>query len=111
MKTTKNQLKKALSLSFGIAIMVGSTIGVGILRTPSLVAGLLDNSWLIIACWLIGGTYILIGAGTFIELATMLPKAGGAFNYVERAFGKKKGLSRVGLTIFQMPLHQHFFAL
>ena len=86
-----NHLKKALGVGFGIAILVGSTIGVGILRTPGAIAGMLDNYWLIIACWLLGGVYILIGVGTYAELATMLPKAGGSYNYVKRAFGNYAG--------------------
>ncbi len=89
--TKKNHLKKALGVGFGIAILVGSTIGVGILRTPGAIAGLLDNYWLIIACWLLGGVYILIGCGTYAELATMLPKAGGSYNYIKRAFGNYAG--------------------
>lgn len=86
-----NQLKKALGFSFGIAILVGSTIGVGILRTPGAIAGMLDNYWLIIGCWILGGIYVLIGAGSYAELATMLPKAGGSYNYVKRAFGDYAG--------------------
>lgn len=86
-----NHLKKALGISFGIAILVGSSIGVGILRTPGTIAGVLDNYWLIIACWLVGGVYVLIGAGTYAELATMLPKAGGSYNYIKRAFGNYAG--------------------
>ncbi len=86
-----NQLKKILGVSFGIAILIGGTIGVGILRTPGTIAGMLNNYWLIIACWLLGGIYVLIGAGTYAELATMLPKAGGSYNYVKRAFGNYAG--------------------
>ena len=86
-----NQLKKSLGIGFGIAILIGGTIGVGILRTPGAIAGMLDNYWLIIACWIIGGLYVLIGAGSYAELATMLPKAGGAYNYVKRAFGDYGG--------------------
>ena len=86
-----NHLKRALGVGFGIAILVGSTIGVGILRTPGAIAGMLDNYWLIIACWIAGGIYILIGAGSYAELATMLPKAGGSYNYVKRAFGNYAG--------------------
>ena len=89
--TNNNQLKKALGFSFGIAILIGGTIGVGILRTPGAIAGMLDNYWLIIACWIIGGLYVLIGAGSYAELATMLPKAGGSYNYVKRAFGAYAG--------------------
>jgi APA family basic amino acid/polyamine antiporter len=86
-----NQLKKTLGVGFGIAILIGGTIGVGILRTPGAIAGMLDNYWLIIACWLLGGLYVLIGAGSYAELATMLPKAGGSYNYVKRAFGDYGG--------------------
>lgn len=86
-----NKLQKALGLSFGIAILIGSTIGVGILRTPGAIAGLLDNYWLIISCWILGGIYVLIGVGSYAELATMLPKAGGSYNYVMRAFGSYAG--------------------
>lgn len=87
----KNQLKKSLGLSFNIAVLIGGTIGVGILRTPGTIAGMLDNYWLIIASWLIGGIYVLIGANSYAELATMLPKAGGSYNYIKRAFGNYAG--------------------
>jgi len=87
----KNQLKKSLGLSFNIAVLIGGTIGVGILRTPGTIAEMLDNYWLIIASWLIGGFYILIGANSYAELATMLPKAGGSYNYIKRAFGDYAG--------------------
>src|SRR5688572_6864467 len=91
MSQPKNELKKVLGAGFGIAVMVGGTIGVGILRTPGTIAGMLDNYWLILACWLIGGIYVLLGAGPFAEMATMLPKAGGPYNYVKRAFGDYSG--------------------
>jgi APA family basic amino acid/polyamine antiporter len=87
----KNQLKKSLGLSFNIAVLIGGTIGVGILRTPGTIAGMLDNYWLIIASWLISGIYVLIGANSYAELATMLPKAGGSYNYIKRAFGNYAG--------------------
>ncbi len=89
--STANHLQKVLGQSFGIAILVGSTIGVGILRTTGSIASLLDSYWLIIACWLVGGVYVLLGVGTFAELATMLPKAGGSYNYIKLAFGRYLG--------------------
>lgn len=92
MKNSRNnQLIKSLGLGFGIAILIGGTIGVGILRTPGAIAGMLDNYWLIITCWFFGGLYILIGANSYAELATMLPKAGGSYNYIKRAFGDYAG--------------------
>lgn len=88
---TKNQLKKSLGLSFNIAVLIGGTIGVGILRTPGTIAEMLNNYWFILASWLFGGLYVLLGANSYAELATMLPKAGGSYNYIKRAFGEYAG--------------------
>ena len=87
----QNQLKKTLGLSFNIAVLIGGTIGVGILRTPGSIAGLLDNYWLILFSWIFGGLYVLLGANSYSELATMLPKAGGSYNYIKRALGDYAG--------------------
>lgn len=87
----QNQLKKTLGLSFNIAVLIGGTIGVGILRTPGSIAELLNNYWLILASWLFGGLYVLLGANSYSELATMLPKAGGSYNYIKRALGEYAG--------------------
>lgn len=87
----QNQLKKSLGLSFNIAVLIGGTIGVGILRTPGTIAEMLSNYWLIIASWLFGGLYVLLGANSYSELATMLPKAGGSYNYIKRALGDYAG--------------------
>ncbi len=57
------QLRRLLGLGFGLAVIVGSTIGVGILRTPGLVAGHLHSSSAILVVWMVGGLYTLLGAG------------------------------------------------
>ena len=87
----RTDLKKVLGVTFGIAVLVGGTIGSGILRNPGTIAEILNNYWLIIACWVFGGIYVLIAVGSYAELGTMLPKAGGAYNYVKRAFGNYAG--------------------
>ncbi|MBA2762456.1 MAG: APC family permease [Segetibacter sp.] len=88
---SKYRLKKVLGLSFGLAVMVGGIIGVGILRNPGLVAAILPYKWLIISAWFFGGVYVLMALGSLAELAAMLPKAGGTFNYVKRAYGDYPG--------------------
>ena len=71
------QLRRLLGLGFGLAVIVGSTIGVGILRTPGLVAGHLHSSSAILIAWVVGGLYTLLGAVCMAELGTMVPQAGG----------------------------------
>lgn len=87
----KSNLKKILGVSFGIAVTIGGTIGVGILRTPGMVAAQLGSGWLIILAWVIGGIYALLGTISVIELGTMIPKAGGWYVFVRRAFGDYGG--------------------
>ena len=86
-----NKLKKVIGVAFGVAVVVGGTIGVGILRTPATIAAILPDPQLILMCWIMLGLYILLSASSYAELTTMMPKAGGAYNYIKRAFGNYAG--------------------
>ena len=90
--------RRILGVGFGLAVIVGSTLGIGILRTPGLVAGqLLELRRSILAVWIVGGLYTLLGAVCLAELGTMLPEAGGYYVYARRAFGDTVGFA-VGWT-------------
>jgi APA family basic amino acid/polyamine antiporter len=89
--TPNTGLRKVLGVAFGLAVVVGSTIGVGILRTPGTIAGYMPSAGLILFCWIAIGIYIVLSASSYAELTTMLPKAGGAYNYIKRAFGNYAG--------------------
>src|SRR5437773_7893076 len=86
-------LLRLLGVGFGLAVIVGSTLGIGILRTPGLVAGQLPNRTAILAVWIAGGLYTLIGAACLAELGTMLPEACGYYVYARRAFGDAVGFA------------------
>jgi APA family basic amino acid/polyamine antiporter len=90
-------LRRILGLGFGLAVIVGSTLGIGILRTPGLVAGQLATPAAIVTVWVVGGLYTLLGSVCFAELGTMLPQAGGYYVYARRAFGDTAGFA-VGWT-------------
>jgi len=95
--STSGGLIRILGIGFGLAVIVGSTLGIGILRTPGLVAGQLLNPTAILLVWIAGGLYTLVGAVCLAELGTMLPKAGGYYVYARRAFGDAVGFA-VGWT-------------
>lgn len=78
---------KILGLTFGVAVTIGGMIGLGILRTPGAVAGQLGSFWLILAVWVLGGLYAILGTIAVAELSTSLPTAGGWYVYARRAFG------------------------
>src|SRR5260370_4792609 len=90
-------LIRILGIGFGLAVIVGSTLGIGILRTPGLVAGQLQNPTAILVVWIAGGLYTLVGAVCLAELGTMLPTAGGYYVYAREAFGDVVGFA-VGWT-------------
>ncbi len=87
----KGHLLRILGVGFGIAVIIGGTIGSGILRTPGEVASRLHSPALILTVWLLGGLYAFLGTVTIVELGTMLPVAGGWYVYSRRSMGAYAG--------------------
>jgi APA family basic amino acid/polyamine antiporter len=82
-----------LGVGFSIALAFGNTVGVGILRLPGTVAAALGDARLVIAVWIVGGLYAVLGAISVGELASMMPRAGGFYVYARRAFGARTGFA------------------
>src|SRR5688572_27175482 len=70
------------------AIIVSNVIGGGILFTPPQVAERVPNPALFLAIWAVGGALAFTGAMAYAELATVRPKAGGEYVYLDAAFGR-----------------------
>ena len=88
---SKERLLRILGVTFGVAVGIGGTIGIGILRIPGSVAAQLGHSGLIMAVWIISGLYAFAGANTYAELGTMLPLDGGPYVFARRAYGEFGG--------------------
>ena len=80
-----------LGVGFGLAVIIGNTIGAGIFRAPGTIAQQLPNPWLFMGVWLIGGLYALLGAVALAELGTMIPKSGGQYVFARYALGEYAG--------------------
>jgi APA family basic amino acid/polyamine antiporter len=87
----RGPLLRVLGTWFGIAAVIGSVIGVGILRVPSALAADLHQPVLFIGIWFVGAAVAALGANCVAELAVMLPKAGGPYVYIQRAYGDYAG--------------------
>ena len=74
------------------AVIVGIVVGVGIFKTPALVAANVDSEASFLLIWLIGGLISLMGALCYGELATAYPNAGGEYHYLTRSFGQEIAL-------------------
>ncbi len=86
-----HSLLRILGLGFGLAVIVGNTIGVGILRTPGEVAARVPSEAWFLGLWVAGGLYALLGALTLAELGAMIPESGGQYVFARRALGEYPG--------------------
>jgi basic amino acid/polyamine antiporter, APA family len=88
---SRGHLLKILGVGFGLAVIVGNTIGAGILSAPGNIAAELPNPWWFMAAWLVGGIYALLGAISVAELGATLPRSGGQYVFVRYALGEYAG--------------------
>lgn len=69
-------------------MLVGSTIGSGIFRSPAGIADKLPGPLPLLAVWVTGGIFALCGALTLAEIAGALPRTGGHFVYIREGWGR-----------------------
>ncbi len=82
------RLPRRLGLGSAIAVLVGSTIGSGIFRSPGEVARFADTLPLFALVWVLGAVVALAGALSLAEVATMHPRTGGIYVYLREAYGE-----------------------
>src|SRR5437867_5694934 len=88
---SQGTLLRVLGVGFGLAVTIGGTIGMGILRTPGEVAAQLPTPRLFIGVWILGGLYALLGTISVAELGAMIPRSGGWYVFIHRAMGNYPG--------------------
>ncbi|HKS27698.1 MAG TPA: APC family permease, partial [Pyrinomonadaceae bacterium] len=87
----RRRLLRVLGFGFGLAVIIGNTIGAGILRAPGEIAERLPGVWLFLGVWVVGGLYALLGAIQLAELGTSIPRSGGQYVFARRALGDYAG--------------------
>ena len=78
--------KRMLSGGFALAVIVGGTIGLGILRTPGEVATVVPDPRMFVSLWVLSGLFILLSTVVVAELIGMTPRSGGTYPLVRRAY-------------------------
>jgi basic amino acid/polyamine antiporter, APA family len=74
--------------AFDISMVVFSlVVGIGIFRTPAIVASAAGSTSLFYAAWIAAGVVSLIGALTFAEIGSRYPRAGGYYRVVADCYG------------------------
>lgn len=98
----KNHLLRVLGLAFGLAAVVGSVVGQGILRAPGVVAQASDSTVVLLALWVVGALLSMVLALPFAELGAALPSAGGPVDFAGRAFGPKARVATAWMLLLTL---------
>jgi amino acid transporter len=78
-----------LTLWPAVALVVNATIGTGIFRTPAAVARHAGSVPASLVAWALGAVIALAGALSVAELSAAMPRAGGIYEPIRRAFGRR----------------------
>jgi len=83
----RGSLPRELGLWSAVAVVVGSTIGSGIFRTPASITNRLPGPLPLAIVWVAGGLLALCGALTLAEVAGAFPDTGGIFVFIRKSWG------------------------
>ena len=88
---TPQTLERRIGLWSAIAVVIGSTIGSGIFRSPAGIADKLPGPLPMLGVWVVGGIFAICGALTLAEVSSALPKTGGVYVFCREAWGDGAG--------------------
>ena len=81
-------LKRQIGLWSAVAVLIGSTIGSGIFRSPAGITDKLPGPLPLMSVWVAGGLFALCGALTLAELSGAYPETGGAYVFIREGWGR-----------------------
>ena len=84
----RGELPRRIGLWSAVAIVVGTTIGSGIFRSPAGIADRLPGPGPMLAIWVLGGLLALCGALTIAEVGGAYPETGGIYAYIREGWGR-----------------------
>jgi basic amino acid/polyamine antiporter, APA family len=79
-------IKPKLNTFDATMIVVSLVIGIGIFRTPAIVASTTGSTGLFFLAWILGGIFSLFGALTFAEIGSRFTKPGAYYKVVAESY-------------------------
>jgi APA family basic amino acid/polyamine antiporter len=83
--------ERPLGVTHALALVVSSMVGTGVFTTTGLMLGTLRSPAEVLAAWAVAGALALAGAAVYAELGAMMPRAGGEYVYLSRAYHPAAG--------------------
>ena len=81
-------LPRRIGLWAAVAVVIGSTIGSGIFRSPAGIADRIPGPLPLLAIWVLGGAFALCGALSLAEIASEIPATGGFYAFLREGWGR-----------------------
>lgn len=88
----EKRLKKNISLTAAISVVVGCVIGAGVFFKPYAIYQATGGApGMGMLAWIAGGLASIFAALTFAEVAVLIPKTGGMVAYISEVYNEKLG--------------------
>ncbi len=87
MQEEQHHFKRSLGMWDATMLVAGSMIGSGIFIVSADMSRHVSSAGWLMFMWILSGVITVMAALCYGELAGMMPKAGGQFVYIQRAFG------------------------
>lgn len=97
----KQEFRRSLGLLDGTMLVSGGMIGSGIFIVSADMGRMVGGAGWLILLWVLTGVITIFAAISYGELAGMMPKAGGQFVYIQRAWGNLTAFL-YGWTVFSV---------
>src|SRR5580692_5011723 len=68
------------------AIVIADMVGIGVFTSLGFQVGDIKSGFALLLLWIVGGAVALCGALCYAELATMLPRSSGEYNFLRRIY-------------------------
>ncbi len=82
-------LPRRIGLWSATAVVIGSTIGSGIFRSPAGIADRIPGPLPLLTIWVLGGAFALCGALALSEIASEIPATGGFYAFLRDGWGRQ----------------------
>src|SRR5687767_1501324 len=86
-RTHAGSLIPTLGIFSAVMLVAGGVIGSGIFRKAGVMAAQVGSPEVLLGVWVVAGIVSILGTLSNAELASMMPKTGGQYVYLRRAYG------------------------
>jgi APA family basic amino acid/polyamine antiporter len=83
--------QRPLGAVHATALVIANMVGTGVFTTTGIILPYVRSPLLVLAIWAVAGLLALCGAAVYAELGAMMPRQGGEFVYLSRAFHPAAG--------------------